>query len=101
MRIALFRPLDAASLLAAVPALRALDAAHPQAQITLIAPPELRALGARLARYVDAFLEFPGFPGLPGECQLDAVPEFFERAKHSRFELAIQMHGAGEIANPL
>jgi ADP-heptose:LPS heptosyltransferase len=101
MRIALFRPLDAAGLLAAVPALRALDAAHPQAQITLIAPRELRALGARLARYLDAFLEFPGFPGLPGECELDAVPGFFERAKHARFDLAIQLHGAGEIANPL
>jgi ADP-heptose:LPS heptosyltransferase len=101
MRIALFRPLDAAALLGAVPALRALDAAYPQAQITLIAPPELRGLGARLARYLDVFLEFPGFPGIPGECQLDAVPEFFARAKHSRFDLAIQVHGAGEIANPL
>ncbi|MGH8733115.1 MAG: glycosyltransferase family 9 protein [Burkholderiales bacterium] len=101
MRIALFRPLDAASLLAAVPALRALDAALPQAPITLIAPPELREIGARLARYLDAFLEFPGFPGIPGECQLDAVPGFFERAKRERFDLAIQMHGAGEIVNPL
>lgn len=101
MRIALFRPLGLASLLCAVPALRALDAAYPQAHITLIGAPEARELAARLSRYLDEFLAFPGFPGIPGECDLEAVPGFFERVKARRFDLAIQMHGAGEIANPL
>jgi ADP-heptose:LPS heptosyltransferase len=102
MRIALFRPLGVGSLLCAVPALRALDAAYPEAQLTLIGLPRQRELAARLRRYLDAFVEFPGFPGMPErECDLDAVPEFFERMKIQRFDLAIQMHGSGEIANPL
>ena len=101
MRIALFRPHGVGAVLRAVPAMRALDAAYPDAHITLIGTPRARELASRLRRYLDAFAEFPGFPGLPGECQLDAVPEFFERMKASRFDLAIQMHGSGEIANPL
>lgn len=101
MRIALFRPHGIGALLRAVPAIRALDAAYPDAHITLIGAARGRELAARLRRYLDAFAEFPGFPGLPGQCQIEAVPEFFERMKASRFDLAIQMHGSGEIANPL
>lgn len=102
MRIALFRPLGLASLLCAIPALRALDAAYPQAQISLVGLPHLREVAARLHRYLDGFVAFPGFPGIPGaECDLDAIPGFFEHMKAARFDLAIQMHGAGEIANPL
>lgn len=102
MRIALFRPLGLASLLCAIPALRALDAAYPHAEFTLIGAPHLREVAARLHRYLDGFVAFPGFPGISGiECDLEAIPGFFERVKAARFDLAIQMHGAGEIANPL
>ena len=101
MRIALFRPHGIGGLLRAVPAIRALDAAYPDAHITLIGSRRARELAARLQRYLDAFAEFPGFPGMGAECELDAVPEFFERMKARRFDLAVQMHGAGEIANPL
>lgn len=106
MRIAFFRPLGLAGLLCAVPALRALDAAYPEAHITLIGLAPLRDIAARLQRYLDGFAAFPGFPGIPGVLgdsglDLDAVPDFFERMKSERFDLAIQMHGAGEIANPL
>jgi ADP-heptose:LPS heptosyltransferase len=102
MRIALFRPLGLGSLLCAVPALRALDAAYPGAHITLIGLPRVRELAARLRRYLDGFAEFPGFPGMAeAECDLDAVPDFFHQMKSQSFDLAIQMHGSGEIANPL
>src|SRR5262245_60027895 len=101
MRIALFRPLGIGGLLCAVPALRALDAAFPDAQLTLISLPAARELAARLDRYLDTFTAFPGFPGIPGACDLDAVPDFFARMKAQRFDLALQMHGSGEIANPL
>jgi ADP-heptose:LPS heptosyltransferase len=89
-----------------VPALRALDAAHPQARITLIGLPRLREAAARLERYIDHFIAFPGFPGMPeapGEppFDLNAVPDFFAQMKRESFDLAIQMHGSGEIANPL
>jgi ADP-heptose:LPS heptosyltransferase len=101
MRIALFRPHGIGAVLRAVPAIRALDAAYPDAHITLIGSARSRELASRLRRYLDAFAEFPGFPGLGAPCELDAVPEFFERAKAARFDLALQMHGSGEIANPL
>lgn len=106
MKIALFRPLGMGSLLCAVPALRALDAAYPDAHITLIGLPRLRELAARLRRYLDGFAAFPGFPGLLGalsdsDTDLDAVPDFFQSMKSQCFDLAIQMHGSGEIANPL
>ena len=101
MRIALFRPLGLADLLRAVPALRALDAAFPEARITLIGLPSASEIAARLHRYIDEFKAFPGFPGIPGECDVEAVPDFFAEMKKQRFDLAVQMHGAGEIANPL
>jgi ADP-heptose:LPS heptosyltransferase len=101
MRIALFRPLGLAGLPSAVPALRALDDAYPQASITLIGLPQQREAAARLRRFLDGFVAFPGFPGLPGECDLDAVPDFFASMRRARFDLALQMHGAGEVANPL
>lgn len=102
MRIAVFAPVGVGALLCAVPALRALRAANPDAEATLIGLPAARELASRLRRYVERFAAFPGFPGLPGgECDLDAVPGFFERMKRSRFHLAIQMHGSGEVANPL
>jgi uncharacterized membrane protein len=85
-----------------VPALRALRAANPDAHFTLIGLPAAQELAARLRRYLDGFVAFPGFPGMPGiECDLDAVPDFFERMKRQRFDLAVQMHGSGEVANPL
>jgi ADP-heptose:LPS heptosyltransferase len=101
MRIALFRPHGIGAVLRAVPAIRALDAAYPDAHITLIGSARSRELASRLRRYLDAFVEFPGFPGMDAPCALEAVPEFFERAKAARFDLALQMHGSGEIANPL
>jgi ADP-heptose:LPS heptosyltransferase len=102
MRIAVFRPVGVGGLLCAVPALRALDAAYPQAHITLIGLPPTRELAVRLHRYLDAFVEFPGFPGMAElDCDVEAVPDFFQRMKNQRFDLAIQMHGSGEIANPL
>ena len=106
MKIALFRPLGVGSLLCAVPALRALDAADPDALITRIGLPRVRELAARLHIYLDGFAEFPGFPGLSeprsdSYPDLDAVPDFFQRMKSESFDLAIQMHGSGEIANPL
>lgn len=101
MRIALFRPLGLADVLCAVPALRALDAAYPESRITLIGLPSSSEIATRLHRYVDEFSAFPGFPGIPGECDVEAVPDFFAKMKKQRFDLAVQMHGAGEIANPL
>jgi len=101
MKIALFRPLGLGELLLTVPALRALDAAYPAAHITLIGSARVRALALRLRRYLDGYLQFPGFPGIPGRSNLNALPGFFDEARAARFDLALQMQGSGEVANPL
>ena len=101
MKIAVFRPLGLGELLLTVPALRALDAAYPAAHITLVGAARSRPLALRLRRYVDGYLEFPGFPGIPGPANLNALPGFFDQARAARFDLVLQMQGSGELANPL
>jgi ADP-heptose:LPS heptosyltransferase len=92
--------------LCVVPALRSLRLALPKAEIVLVGLPTTKALAQRFSHYINKFLEFPGYPGLPEQTpQLGSILSFFAAAQAQQFaqqyDLAIQMHGSGTITNSL
>ncbi len=100
-RIAVFRALQLGDLLCATPALRALRVGFPKAEIVLVGLAWSRTLAERLDT-IDRVQHFPGHPGLPEvEPDLAAYPSFLHRMQTEHFDLAIQMHGSGQLSNPL
>ncbi|HZC06526.1 MAG TPA: glycosyltransferase family 9 protein [Ktedonobacterales bacterium] len=99
-KVALLRASRIGDFLCATPAFRALRAALPEADITMITLPLLRGLVAR-SHYLDRYAAFPGFPGI-AEQIFDArrAVEFFREMQRERFDLAIQMQGSGVYSNP-
>lgn len=99
-RVAVFRALQLGDMLCAVPALRALRRLWPQAHITLVGLPWAADFARRFAHLVDAFLPFPGHPGMPErEPELAAWPAFLSAAEVSGFDLTVQLHGDGRLSN--
>lgn len=100
--IAVFRALQLGDLLCLVPTLRALRLAAPNAKITLIGLPWAQSFATRFNKYIDDYLMFPGFPGLPeNPPQINLIPEFFATAQQRQFDFAFQLHGSGGLSNPI
>jgi len=98
--VVVFRALQLGDMLCAVPALRALRAALPQAHITLVGLPWAGQFVERFARYLDDFLPFPGHPDLPEQpLREEELAGFYQAVRFRRFTLALQLHGSGEISN--
>lgn len=87
-KIAVFRALQLGDMLCAVPALRALRRAYPQADIALIGLPWATSFMQRYHKYLNRHIVFPGYPGLPEQ-------PFNEQAWH-RF--VAQMQGPNMAA---
>lgn len=94
-RIAVVRGGGLGDLMFAYPALTALQAAYPQASITLIGS-ELhrRLLDGRSGPISEVLVAEP-------RCEGAAEHEaFFAQMRSRRFDLAVQMHGGGKNSNP-
>jgi ADP-heptose:LPS heptosyltransferase len=62
--------------------------------------PWAATFATRFAAYVDEFIEFPGFAGLPErEIDPDRSARFLADAQRHPFDLAIQLHGSGSFVN--
>ncbi|ODT46895.1 MAG: hypothetical protein ABS70_00060 [Nitrospira sp. SCN 59-13] len=100
--IALFRALQLGDLLCSVPALRSLRATYPTAHIALIGLPWAKTFVTRFSAYLDEFIPFPGFPGLPEqEPDCEGLLDFLGAMQQRQVDLLIQMHGNGTLINPL
>jgi len=101
-KIAVFRALQLGDMLCAVPALRALRAAYPAAEIVLLGLPWAASFVSRFSMYLNRFIHFPGYPGLPEQDYDSAsISNFFADMRNEKFDLVLQMQGNGTIVNDL
>ncbi len=99
-KVVILRASRIGDFICTIPALRALRAELPQAEITMITLPVLRDLVMR-SPHLDRFIAFTGFPGL-AEQFFDARENlrFLQAMQAERFDLAIQVQGSGVYSNP-
>ena len=102
LRICVLRALQLGDLMTSVPALRSIRAGFPDAEITLLGLPWAESWVQRYRHLVDRFEALPGVPGLPEQdVQPELIPGFLRRMQRLTFDLAVQLHGSGEIVNPI
>lgn len=98
--LVIFRALQLGDMLCAVPALRALRAALPTTRIALVGLPWAAQFAERFPSYIDEFVAFPGHHSLPEQqVNIDAVAPFYTAMHKHRYDLALQLHGSGEVSN--
>ena len=101
-RVAVFRALQLGDMLCAVPALRALRQFLPLANITLVGLPWAADFARRFRHLADDFIPMPGWPGSPElEGTLEGMLDCLIACRGRRFDVALQMHGSGELSHRL
>lgn len=99
--IAVLRGGGLGDVLFAVPAMRALAEAYPEAEITLLGTPLHAALFADRPGPVHRVEVLPYARGVrPGPEDPAAYAEFVARMRERRFDLGVQVHGGGRWSNP-
>jgi ADP-heptose:LPS heptosyltransferase len=103
-RIAVLRASALGDFVFCVPALEALRAAYPAAEIVLLARPWHGEFLEGRPGPVDRVVVVPPSRGVRGDEQADEdgreLDRFFERMHRDRLDLALQMHGGGRFSNP-
>jgi ADP-heptose:LPS heptosyltransferase len=104
-KIALLRANAIGDFIFALPALEALRAAHPAAEIVLLGAPWHAQFLADRPGPVDRVVVVPPLPGIR-EAKPDGPPgedaaEFLAKMRTEQFDVAVQLHGGGRHSNPL
>lgn len=100
-RIAVLRGGGLGDLMFAMPALDALAAAYPEAEITLLGTPLHAALLDGRPGPVQRVEVLPSAPGIhPGPEDAAALEQFRAEMGARNFNLAVQLHGGGRNSNP-
>ena len=74
----------------------------PNAKITLTGLPWEQFFQERFSDYIDEFIWFPGYPGLPEQTLIPSdFTAFLADVQQRKFDLAIQLQGNGSIVNPM
>ena len=100
-RIAVLRGGGLGDLMFAMPAVDALAAAYPQAEITLLGTPLHAALLDGRPGSVHRVEVLPPAPGVhQGPEDREALESFYAAMRARKFNLAVQLHGGGRNSNP-
>jgi ADP-heptose:LPS heptosyltransferase len=100
-RIAVLRGGGLGDLLFAIPAIAALKAAYPGADVTLLGTPIHEQVVSATVGPVDSVRILPYSEGVhPGEEDQAGLERFFAEMRAERFDLAVQLHGGGRYSNP-
>lgn len=105
-RIAVLRANSIGDFVLSLPALDALRAAYPTAELTVLgAAWHQEALAGRPGPWTEV-LAAPPYPGLGGQVPGDDSPsltasrQFFAEQQRRSYDLAVQLHGGGARSNP-
>jgi ADP-heptose:LPS heptosyltransferase len=101
-RIAVLRGGGLGDLAFVLPAVEALRAAYPQAEVVLLGSAMGKALFADRPSPFERIEVLPVHPGVHGQGPGDpaVTEEFCARRREERFDLAVQLHGGGRNSNP-